>query len=108
MEKIVEQGRLYDFYGELLTDHQKRVYEAAVYEDLSLSEIAEREGISRQGVHDLLRRVTNTLKSYEDRLHMIARFDRISASLGELKQTVPADADRRIFGIIDRIEDDLQ
>ena len=40
MEKIVEQGMLYDFYGELLTDHQKKIFEDAVYNDLTLSEIA--------------------------------------------------------------------
>ena len=53
MEKIVEQTLLYDFYGELLTDHQKEIYEDAVFNDLSLSEIADQQGISRQGVHDL-------------------------------------------------------
>ena len=47
MEKIVEQGLLYDYYGELLTEHQKKIYEDAVYQDLSLSEIAEEAGISR-------------------------------------------------------------
>ncbi|MFR6348642.1 MAG: DNA-binding protein, partial [Enterocloster aldenensis] len=52
MEKIVEQGLLYDFYGELLTAHQRRVYEDVVFNDLSPSEIAGELGISRQGVHD--------------------------------------------------------
>ena len=51
MEKIVAQGLLYDFYGELLTEHQRRVYEDVVFNDMSLSEIAEEQGISRQGVH---------------------------------------------------------
>ena len=50
MEKIVAQGLLYDFYGELLTEHQRRVYEDVVFNDMSLSEIAEEQGISRQGV----------------------------------------------------------
>ena len=56
MEKIVEQGLLYDFYGELLTEHQKKIYEDVVYNDLSLAEIAAEHGISRQGVHDMVRR----------------------------------------------------
>ena len=47
MEKIVAQGLLYDFYGELLTEHQRRVYEDVVFNDMSLSEIAEEQGISR-------------------------------------------------------------
>ena len=54
MERIVEQNLLYDFYGELLNDHQKKIYEDAIYNDLSLSEIADEYGISRQGVHDLI------------------------------------------------------
>ncbi len=40
MEKIVEQGLLYDFYGELLTEHQRHIYEDVVFHDMSLSEIA--------------------------------------------------------------------
>lgn len=86
MEKIVEQGLLYDFYGELLTEHQKSIYEAAVYEDMSLTEIAEENGISKQGVHDLIKRCTKTLQGYEDRLHMIRRFEAIKMSAEELKK----------------------
>ncbi len=74
MERIFEQGILYDFYGPLLTEHQQEVYEAFVYENLSLSEIAEREGISRQGVHDLIKRCDKILEGYESRLHLIGRF----------------------------------
>ena len=84
MKKIVEQGLLYDFYGELLTDHQKEIYEAAVYNDMSLTEIAEENGISKQGVHDLIKRCTNTLQGYEDRLHMIRRFEAIKETAEEL------------------------
>ena len=62
MEKIVEQGLLYDFYGELLTDHQRNVYEDVVFNDLSPSEIAKEQGISRQGVHDLIRRCNKILE----------------------------------------------
>ena len=50
MEKIVAQGLLYDFYGELLTEHQRRVYEDVVFNDMSLSEIAEEQGISRPSI----------------------------------------------------------
>ena len=84
MEKIVEQGLLYDFYGELLTDHQKQIYEAAVYEDMSLTEIADEYGISKQGVSDLIKRCTGTIQKYEDKLHMIRRFEAIKADAEEL------------------------
>ena len=74
MEKIVAQGLLYDFYGELLTEHQRRVYEDVVFNDMSLSEIAEEQGISRQGVHDLVKRCSQTLKGYEEKLHLVEKF----------------------------------
>lgn len=77
MEKIVEQGLLYDFYGELLTQHQRQIYEDAVFQDMSLSEIAEEHGISRQGVHDLIKRCDKQLLGYESKLHLLERFSRI-------------------------------
>lgn len=49
MDKILEQALLYDFYGELLTAHQKEIYEQFVLDDLSLGEIAADAGISRPG-----------------------------------------------------------
>ena len=74
MEKIVEQGLLYDFYGELLTERQQQVYESVVLEDYSLSEVAEDLGISRQGVHDLIKRCNKTLEGYEAKLHLVEKF----------------------------------
>lgn len=74
MEKIFEQGLLYDFYGELLTEHQQKLYEDAVCNDMSLGEIAEEAGISRQGVHDLIKRCDKILNEYEEKLHLVARF----------------------------------
>jgi predicted DNA-binding protein YlxM (UPF0122 family) len=74
MEKIVEQALLYDFYGELLNDHQKHIYEEFVLNDLSLSEIAEEQGISRQGVHDLIKRCNHILAGYEQKLHLMEKF----------------------------------
>ena len=77
MEKIVRQGLLYDFYGELLTEHQRLIYEKAVYEDLSLKELSEEYGITRQGIHDLIRRCDRILSEYESKLHMVERFEKI-------------------------------
>ena len=74
MEKIVKQGLLYDFYGALLNDHQRSIYESVVYNNMSLSEIASEHGISRQGVHDLIKRCDKTLEEYENRLHLVERF----------------------------------
>ena len=74
MEEKIEQAYLYDFYGELLNEHQRRIYEDFVFNDLSLGEIADEEGISRQGVHDMVKRCTKTLEGYEEKLHLIAKF----------------------------------
>jgi hypothetical protein len=86
MEKIVKQGILYDFYGELLTSHQRRIYEDAVYNDLSLSEIAEDNGISRQGVHDLLKRCDKALADYENKLHLVEKFTHIKQKVEAIER----------------------
>lgn len=85
MEKIVEQGLLYDFYGELLTEHQRKVYEDVVFNDLSPSEIAGEQGISRQGIHDLIKRCDRILDDYESRLHLVAKFIKIREIAAELE-----------------------
>jgi len=76
MEKKLMQTYLYDFYGELLTEHQRSIYEEFVFDDLTLSEIAQEQGISRQGVHDLVKRCDNILNGYEEKLHLLSRFFR--------------------------------
>ena len=74
MEKIYQQALLYDFYGELLTEHQQSIYEDAVCNDLSLGEIELERVIRRQGVHDLIRRCDKILQEYEARLHLMEKF----------------------------------
>ena len=86
MEKIVEQGMLYDFYGELLTEHQRKIYEDVVLNDMSLSEIAEEQGISRQGVHDLVKRCSQTLKGYEEKLHLVEKFVSIREKVKQIDE----------------------
>ena len=85
MERIVRQGLLYDFYGELLTEHQKKIYEDMVYNDYSASEIAEEYGISRQGVHDLIKRCDRQLAEYEEKLKLVERFTRIKDKINGLR-----------------------
>ena len=96
MEKIVEQGLLYDFYGELLNEHQRRIYEDAVMNDMSLSESAQEAGISRQGVHDLIKRCDKTLEDYESRLHLMEKFRIITEKLEEIKQLTPDEKIRKL------------
>ncbi len=75
-EEIFEQrmrlGRLFDIYGSLLTDKQRQCLGLYFYDDLSLSEISEELGVSRQAVHDLLKRVEQLLERYEASLKVLA------------------------------------
>ena len=65
---------LFDFYGELLTDRQKEFYDLYYNEDLSLSEIAENYGISRQGGRDVIVRAENYMTEIEDKTGLLKRF----------------------------------
>lgn len=84
LEKLEYKGMLYDFYGELLTAHQKKIYEDAIFNDLSLSEIADEQGISRQGVHDLIKRCDKILTGYEDKLHLVEKFSKIKQNIRQI------------------------
>ena len=81
MEEKLEQAYLYDFYGELLNEHQRQVYEDFVFNDLSLGEIASEEGISRQGVADLIKRCNKKLLDYEAKLHLVETFMSIKSDI---------------------------
>ncbi|MEF9917470.1 MAG: DNA-binding protein [Lachnospiraceae bacterium] len=91
MNEILEQALLYDFYGELLTNHQKNIYEQFIQEDLSLSEIGVNEGISRQGVHDLIKRCNKILEEYEAKLHLVEKFLFIKARLTKMNELIEAE-----------------
>ncbi|MCR4787832.1 MAG: DNA-binding protein [Lachnospiraceae bacterium] len=93
MEDIIKLGQLYDFYGELLTDHQKEVYEDLVYNDLSISEIASSYGISRQGAHDLIKRINNILGNYESKLGLVSRFESIKKQIESLDSLTKEEKD---------------
>ena len=76
MEKLIELGELLDWYGMLLTQKQREIMSQYANENCSLSESAEREGISRQGVRDTLKRAEEQLRSYEQSLKLVERFNR--------------------------------
>ena len=95
MEDKIKSGYLYDFYGELLTDHQRSVYEMSINDDLSLAEIADSLSISRQAVHDILKRCDKLLQDYESRLHLVEKFMNIRGDvirINELTEGNPSEA----------------
>lgn len=106
MERIVQQGLLYDFYGELLTEHQRHVYEEVVFHDLSLSEIAQEQGISRQGVHDLIKRCDRILMEYERKLRLVEKFrstKELAEKIQDLLDAYEQKEDRAVLGQIRQI-----
>lgn len=81
MDKILEITLLYDFYGELLTDRQKEMFEMYYLDNLSLSEIGECLDISRQAVRDSLKHSREALEEYENKLSLVERFLKEKASV---------------------------
>ena len=86
---------LYDFYGDLLTDRQKEFYDLYYNEDLSLAEIVENYGISRQGVRDVIVRAEAAMTEIEDKTHLIRRFFRMQDEL----TAIDAAADRLLDAV---------
>jgi uncharacterized protein len=74
MEKLAKIALLADFYGPLLTEKQRNVWDLHYQHDLSLAEIAEVEHISRQAIHDLIKRTERILAEYEEKLGLVQRF----------------------------------
>ncbi len=110
MEDKVRLGFLYDFYGELFDERQKRIYESYIIEDMSLSEIAEDEDISRQGVHDIIKRCTKKLNMYEDKLHLVDKFIHIRddvRAINELALSASNDDLNKICDISNNILEEL-
>ena len=90
MEERVLISLLLDFYGPLLTDKQRMSLQLHHEDDMSLGEIAEELGVSRQAVHDNLQRARHILNDYESKLHLVAQYEAREQVINELKDTLPA------------------
>lgn len=122
IDEIAQASLLYDFYGQLLSKRQKEVMELYHEENLSLSEIAAEFDISRQGVHDALKNAEKSLRGYEEKLGLVAKFQKSSEAIKEIDDIIEnvigklqAAADsgsadavknlKKIKSIIDKLED---
>lgn len=85
MEELTKRALLADFYGPLLTDKQRNVWDLHYQQDLSLTEIAEVEHISRQAIYDLIKRTELILAEYEDKLGLVERLCTQREKLLEVK-----------------------
>ena len=111
MERLIEIGRLFDFYGDLLTERQKSLVRQYAFEDCSLSEIAEREGISRQGVRDAIVHAEEELRQMEQKLHLAQRAQDTVNALHMLRKQLVAENEQgnhllQIDNILSIWEDD--
>ena len=116
MAKNLEISYLLDFYGELLSEKVRGATELYYNDDLSLSEVAEDMGITRQGVRDLIKRAEGNLYGYEQKLGLYKRFLEMQKGLGTLKESLvkaksllnnkieQSEIDKEISGMIDLVD----
>ena len=98
MDRLIEPGQLFAYYGACLTERQRSLVDAYANEDLSLGELAEREHISRQGARDVIVRAEQQLRDMERQLGLIRRHMRLSAQLdrlSDLARALPKDTAQR-------------
>ena len=103
MDKLGRESLLYDFYGELLTKRKQEIYENVRFGDLSLSEAAAAYGVSRQGIHDMIRRTDEALEAYEEKLGLVEKYlsDRKDVQkIRELAEEIRSTGD---ISLLDRI-----
>ena len=94
MDKLARQALLYDFYGELLTEHQQNVYEDVVLNDYSLSEVAQ----------DLVKRSTRILEEYEEKLHLVEKFVAVREKVHEIHGLTQHYEEKDLNQVMNRIE----
>lgn len=111
MLKIVKVSLLYDFYGQLLTEKQQKMFTLYYHDDLSLGEIAENLNITRQAVYDNIKRAENLLKNYEDKLKLMEKFlkqqdkiKQIKVLLMEYKSIIAKSENGQLQELLQKIE----
>lgn len=105
IEKTVELGFLFDFYGNLLSKRQYSIVELFYIHDLSLTEIGEEMGISRQSVYDTLKRGEKKLYEYEETLGLFQKFDEKEENIKEILKDIEEIEKNAIKNNIDKILD---
>ena len=88
MEKIVKVAQLYDMYGALLNEKQRDVINCYYNEDLSLQEIADNDGRSKQAISDMINRSVDKLFEFENELSLLKSKTELKASLFEIRELI--------------------
>lgn len=85
LQEAVTLSLYYDFYGELLNPRHRQIFEDYILNDFSLGEISEETGLSRQGVYDIVKRSSRKLHEYEEKLHLVGRFQSTRAQVTAIR-----------------------
>lgn len=101
IEEVVRLSYLYDFYGPLLKDRHREIFEQYVLNDLSLSEIAGEYGITRQGVYDIVKKCSSKLEGYEEKLKLFYKFQLAKERLSQVEDLVKKDCEAEKGQILD-------
>ena len=88
LREALTLARYFDSYGALFDEHQRESFEDYICNDMSLAEIADREGMTRQGVSDLVKRISRKLHEYEESLHLSERTEQAERIVSELQNRI--------------------
>ncbi len=114
IDDITQASLLYDFYGQLLSKRQREVMELYHEENLTLAEIADEFGISRQGVHDALKNAEKSLNGYEEKLGLVAKFQKSTDAVQQIDMVIDkviealqskSDATNDVIGNLKKVKD---
>ena len=114
IDDITQASLLYDFYGQLLSKRQREVMELYHEENLTLAELAEEFGISRQGVHDALKNAEKSLNGYEEKLGLVAKFQKSTDAVQQIDIVIDdvigalqdnSDVDQTVIGNLKKVKD---
>jgi len=107
MEKIVKVAQLYDMYGQLLNEKQRDVINCYYNEDLSLQEIADNDGKTKQAISDMINRSVDKLFEFENELSLLKSKTELKASLLDIRELIESsnnkEAIRKLTEIIEKI-----
>lgn len=107
MEKIVKVAQLYDVYGQLLNEKQRDVIDCYYNEDLSLQEIADNDGKTKQAISDMINRSVDKLFEFENELSLLKSKTELKASLLDIRELIESsnnkEAIRKLTEIIEKI-----
>lgn len=103
IDDITQASLLYDFYGQLLSRRQREVMELYHEENLTLAEIADEFGISRQGVHDALKNAEKSLNGYESKLGLVAKFQASTDAVHEIDNIINDIVQENTYALPDEV-----